>query len=174
MSGCCSRTTDILIVPYVLGLPGGLALFALVVTAMTSCRWRYPPIRVYPAECVLFLSMYYDSDGTLELGGSRAFPQRWIPFRAILTPVLRSRSLSISILSCVISIDVPMRPSDQPLCRLAVRALQPRTPESRWNGRKQYVSLSYRATSEQAMELETSAHGAEQRQCRYTLRPPLS
>lgn len=118
--------------------------------------------------------MSYDSDGTLELGGSSEFPQRLIPFRIILMPLFRSRSVSISILSCVDSIDVPMRPSDQPLCRLAVRALQPRTPESRWNGRKQYVSLSYRATSELAMELETSAYGVEPHQCRYTLRPPLS
>lgn len=173
-SGCCTRTTAILIIPFVLDWASNLALLALVVTAMTSWRWCYPLSCVYPVQCALFLSMSYDSHGTLDLGGSGAFPQRWIPFRVILTPVLTSRSLSISILSCVDSIDVPMRSSDPPLCRLAVRALQPRTPESRWNGRKQYVSLSYHATSERAMELETSAYGVEPRQCRYTLRPPLS
>lgn len=38
VSGCCSQTAAILIIPFVLDWPSDLALLALVVTTMTSCR----------------------------------------------------------------------------------------------------------------------------------------
>lgn len=58
VSGCCSQTAAILIIPFALDRPSDLALLALVVTAMTCCRWRYPPIESCLSCPVRFIPLH--------------------------------------------------------------------------------------------------------------------